>query len=268
MIDSHCHLAGPEFETDLPEVVARARESGIVRVLVILSAADDQEMARAARVRNEWSAVRFAVGVHPHQAHTFRDDPGALAVLLERRLQEASPVAIGEIGLDYHYGFSARDVQQAVFRAQLRLARSRSLPVVLHVREAEADALQILDEEGGAALRGVFHCFSGDRDAAARALATGFFLSIAGMATFPAAGSLRDAVTIIPEDRLLIETDSPFLAPVPHRGTRNEPSLVTRVLETVSHARGIAPALLASRLVDNYDALFDQNARKAQHCKD
>jgi len=262
-------LAGPEFAADLPDVIARARVVGVERLLVILGADDDEEMARVSLLSREWEAVQFAVGVHPHHAHKFGDDPDASATLVERRLHEQGAVAIGEIGLDYHYAFSSRDVQQAVFRAQLRLARRRSLPVVLHVREADADALQMLAEEGGAALRGVFHCFSGDRAAAARALTTGFFLSIPGIATFPAAGALRDAVTLIPDDRLLIETDSPFLAPVPHRGTRNEPARVARVLEVVARQRGVEPAALAPRLVENFDTLFGcPNARKAQLYKD
>jgi TatD DNase family protein len=148
-------------------------------------------------------------------------------------------------------------VQQRVFRVQLQFARARRLPVVLHVREAEADTLRMLVEEGaGTTLRGVFHCFTGDRDAAARALATGFGLSIPGIVTFPKAQSLRDAVTGIPDDRLLIETDSPYLAPIPHRGKRNEPAFVAHTLEAVAAAKGVEAAVLGRALVANFDALF------------
>jgi TatD DNase family protein len=163
---------------------------------------------------------------------------------------------VGEIGLDYHYDFSPKDVQQAVFRAQLRLARTRGLPVVIHTREAEADTLAIIQDESAGGLRGVFHCFTGTPDAAAQALATGFYVSIPGIVTFPKAAELREAVRGIPEDRLLIETDSPYLAPIPHRGSRNEPARVVHVFDQVAAIRGIEPAALAAVLVRNFDSLF------------
>jgi TatD DNase family protein len=166
--------------------------------------------------------------------------------------------AVGEIGLDYHYDFSPRDVQQAVFRAQLRLARARRLPVVIHTREAETDTLAIIQEESGGELRGVFHCFTGSPEAAGRALATGFHVSIPGIVTFPKAGELRDAVRQIPEHRLLIETDSPYLAPIPHRGRRNEPAYVMRVFEQVTAIRGGETAAVGAALVRNFDALFSR----------
>ena len=256
MIDSHCHLAGPEFARDLTDVVARARAAGIVRTLVILAADDEEELAQGRRVLQEWPSAKIAVGVHPHRAERFADDPARAAAIVDARLPQWPSAAIGEIGLDYHYDFSPRDVQQAVFRAQLRLAQARSLPVVLHVREAEDDTLRILSDEGIGTLRGVFHSFTGDREAAERALATGFFLSIPGIVTFPRAEALREAAAIIPDDRLLVETDSPFLAPVPYRGTRNEPAFVTRVLDVVARQRGIEPRQLAGQLVRNFDALF------------
>ncbi len=257
MIDSHCHLAGREFVDDLHAVVERARAAGVQRALVILAADEDDEIARAERVRQAWPETRFVVGVHPHAAHRFAGDPDRAAAIVASRLRMPGVCGIGEIGLDYHYDFSPKDVQHAVFRAQLRLARERRLPVVLHVREAEDDTLRILGEEGaGSELAGVFHCFSGDAASASRALATGFYLSIPGIVTFPKAGSLREAAASIPDDRLLIETDSPYLAPVPHRGTRNEPAFIARTLEAVAAARGVEPGLLASVLVANFDALF------------
>ncbi|MGE0041194.1 MAG: TatD family hydrolase [Vicinamibacterales bacterium] len=257
MIDSHCHIAGAEFAGDLDAVVARARAAGVERCLVILAAEDEAEHAQAAAVAAAWPEAHFAVGVHPHHAHLFAGDPAGAAALVARRLDERPDIrAVGEIGLDYHYDFSPREAQQAVFRAQLRLARERGLPVVLHVREAEADALRILGEEGGVTLRGVFHCFSGTRDEALRAVETGFYVSIPGIVTFPKAGALRDAVAVVPPDRLLIETDSPYLAPVPNRGKRNEPAHVARVLDTVSGLTGMAPDALGQALVANYDRLF------------
>lgn len=259
MIDSHCHLAGSEFAGDLAAVIARAREAGIVRCLVILAADEDAEFESAERVVREWPAVRFAVGVHPHNAHRFADAPHAAAGLTANRL-EMTPAAcaVGEIGLDYHYEFSPPDVQQAVFRAQLQLARSRGLPVVIHTRDAEEDTLRIIQEESQGQLRGVFHCFSGDADAARRALETGFYISIPGIATFPKAEPLRDAIRQLPEGRLLIETDSPYLAPVPYRGKRNEPGYVVRTLELVAELRGVTPDRLGTALVQNFDDLFSR----------
>jgi TatD DNase family protein len=255
MIDSHCHLAGAEFADDLQDVVARAREAGLVRCLVILAADDDTEMAQADVVRAAWPDVRFAVGVHPHHAHLFADDPDASAGLAASRLAECGDVrAIGEIGLDYHYDLSPKDVQHAVFRAQLALARAQDLPVVIHTRDAEDDTLRLIAEAG--VTRGVFHCFSGDAPAAARALATGFHLSVPGIATFPKATALRAAAAAVPADRLLIETDSPYLAPVPFRGKRNEPAYVMRVLATLAEARAETSAALGAQLVVNFDNLF------------
>lgn len=259
MIDSHCHLAGTEFIDDLLDVVDRGKQAGLERVLVILAAEDQEEIGRAEKVVGAWPEVRVAVGVHPHTAHAHAADPDGVARLIDRRLAALpSARAIGEIGLDYHYDFSPRDVQQAVFRAQLRLARGRRLPVVLHVREAEDDTFRILEDEGaGKDLRGVFHCFTGDRAAAARALATGFYVSIPGIVTFPKSAALREAVSVVPDDRLLIETDSPYLAPIPHRGRRNEPAFVARTFETVAEIRGIDRTRFATMLRTNFDALFE-----------
>ena len=257
MTDSHCHIAGKEFAGDLDAVVERARAAGVQRALVILAAEDDEEFARVPAVLAAWPECRFATGVHPHHAHVYAADPGAVAAAVAARL-DALPEAraVGEIGLDYHYDFSPRDVQQAVFRAQLQLARSRDLPIVIHSREAEEDTLRILAEEGGPALRGVFHCFTGDGAAAARALATGFFLSIPGVVSFPKAEPLRAALAQVPVDRLLVETDSPYLAPVPYRGKRNEPAHVAKVVDHVATARGLTPADVAAETDRNFDTLF------------
>ena len=258
MIDSHCHLAGEEFVADLAAVVARAREVGISRALVILAAQDDAEWARAQALPVLWPAVRFAVGVHPHQAHAFASDPAAAAGAVAARLDQSPLVrAIGEIGLDYHYDFSPKDVQHAVFRAQLALAQARGLPVAIHTRDAEADTLRLIAEaQTRGPLNGVFHCFTGDAAVAGRAVATGFSLSFAGILTFPRAVELREAVRVVPRDRLLLETDAPYLAPVPHRGTRNEPAFVTLTAAAVAGERGMAVADLVAAVTANFDRLF------------
>lgn len=257
MTDSHCHIAGEEFIADLDAVVERARAAGVSRALVILAAEDDEEIARVPAVVRAWPDVRFAVGVHPHHAKVFADDPQASAGKVAERL-DALPGAraIGEIGLDYHYDFSPREVQHAVFRAQIRLALSRDLPIVIHTREAEDDTLRILSEEGGGRLRGVFHCFTGDTAASERALATGFYLSIPGVATFPKAETLRQAAAGAPEDRLLVETDSPYLAPIPYRGKRNEPAYVAKVVERLAAVRGVTADAIGRQTDLNFDRLF------------
>jgi TatD DNase family protein len=255
--DSHCHIAGEEFIADLPDVVARARAAGVARALVILAAEDDEEIARATSVTEAWAECRFAVGVHPHHAKVCEADPQEAADIVARRLDRLPDArAIGEIGLDYHYDFSPREVQHAVFRAQIRLALERDLPVVIHTREADDDTLRIIAEEGRDKLRGVFHCFTGDAAAATRALGTGFLISIPGVATFPKAESLRQAAAGVPADRLLVETDSPYLAPVPHRGKRNEPAYVARVVEQLALVRGTTASAIGEQTDRNFDRLF------------
>ena len=257
MTDSHCHIAGEEFVADLPAVVERARAAGVSRALVILAAEDDAEFARASTVLAAWPECRFAVGVHPHNAKAFASNPQGAADKVAERLESLPQIrAVGEIGLDYHYDFSPRDVQHAVFRAQIRLAISRDLPIVIHTREAEDDTLRILEEEGQGRLRGVFHCFTGDTAASQRALATGFMLSIPGVATFPKAETLRQAAAAAPADRLLVETDSPYLAPIPYRGKRNEPAYVAKVVEQLAAVRGISPDAVGEQTDRNFDRLF------------
>ncbi|MGE3471085.1 MAG: TatD family hydrolase [Vicinamibacterales bacterium] len=258
MIDSHCHLAGEEFAADLDAVLERASAAGVERLLVIVAAEDDAEWGRAAALAARDGRIQLATGVHPHHAHLFAADPEEAARLVARRLDQGPPVvAIGEIGLDYHYTFSPPEVQQAVFRAQLALARARGLPVAIHTREAEADTLALIDEARAAGpLGGVFHCFTGDAAAAGRALATGFYLSFSGILTFPRAVELREALRATPLDRVLLETDAPYLAPVPHRGGRNEPAFVAVTAAVAAKERGVTPADLAGAVHSNYQALF------------
>jgi TatD DNase family protein len=257
VIDSHCHLADEAFAADLNEVVTRARAAGLERVLVILEGGNDKEAAQAQRVDALWPATRVAIGVHPHQAHQFAADPSrAVSVVREQLAATPSARAVGEIGLDYHYDYSPREVQHAVFRGQVRLARDLDLPVVIHTREADDDTMAILGEEGGGRLRGVLHCFTGGPALADAALALGFYISIAGIITFPKAEDLRQTVRRVPLDRLLTETDSPFLAPVPFRGKRNEPAHVARVVATLAEMHGIDTADLGRHASANFHTLF------------
>jgi TatD DNase family protein len=256
-VDSHCHIAGPEFTADLDEVIARARDAGIEGALVILAADDEPELRQAAQVSARWPGVRFSIGVHPHAAGAFAEDPEAAARLVQGAI-DAQPLAraVGEIGLDYHYDFAPRAAQQDVFRQQIRLARQCRLPVVIHTRDADEDTLQILKDEQAGETGGVFHCFTGDREMARRGLDLGFHISLAGIVTFPRALELKEVAREVPLDRLLVETDSPFLAPVPHRGTRNEPARVRRVAEVVAELRGTRPEVVAEATGENYRRLF------------
>jgi TatD DNase family protein len=257
VIDSHCHLADETFASDLEAVVARAKEAGLERALVVLEAGNKKEAAQAERVGALWPETRVTIGVHPHQAHQFAGGPGRAARVVREQF-EGTPAAraVGEIGLDYHYDFSPRDVQQAVFRAQLRLARELDRPVVIHTREADEATLAILREEGGGGLRGVLHCFTGNDALADAGLALGLFVSLAGIVTFPKAAALRDTARRVPLDRLLVETDSPFLAPVPYRGKRNEPAYVARVVAALAVMHGVPPEPLAERTTANFHTLF------------
>jgi TatD DNase family protein len=257
MIDSHCHLADEKFASDLDRVIARAREAGLERALVILAGGDAKEAAQASRVLEMWPEVRTSIGVHPHAAHEFGDNPARAAdVVRAQAAGTPSARAIGEIGLDYHYDFSPRDVQQAVFRSQIRVARELGWPVVIHTREADDDTIAILRDEGGGALRGVLHCFTGTAALARAGLDLGFHISLAGIITFPRAGDLRETVKRVPLERLLAETDSPFLAPVPHRGKRNEPAYVARVVAALAELHGIAAGEVARRTTANFHSLF------------
>ncbi len=254
LIDTHCHLAGDEFVADLDAVIGRARAAGVTRAICILDASTPVELERASDLAARWPTLRFAVGVHPHRAAQVPD--GVPRTLVQAALDRVGAVALGEIGLDYHYDFAPRPLQREVFAAQVALAVERSLPIVIHTREADADTLEVLDAAGGGRARGVFHCFTGDQALADAALARGFHLSFSGIVTFPRAESLRDVARRVPADRWLVETDSPYLAPAPRRGGRNEPARVARVLEVVAEVRGLSLEDAAREAAANAFAVF------------
>ena len=259
MIDSHCHLADEAFDADRDAVIARAQQAGVEQALCILAAADEAEGARARDVQARWADIRFATGVHPHSAGAFAGRPEAAAAATRAQVEAFGACAIGEIGLDYHYDFAPRTAQHEVFAAQVALAVELELPVIIHTREATEDTFAILRDAGSGRVRGVFHCFTGNVDMARRALEVGFHLSFAGILTFPKAAELREAARIVPEDRLLIETDSPYLAPVPFRGKRNEPAFVARVLDVLAETRAAERAALESAIARNFARLFGPN---------
>lgn len=257
MIDSHCHLADPAFAEDLEAVIQRAQEAGVRAGLCVLSLSDPDELARAARVASLWPAARFAVGLHPHEARAFAGRTDALAAAMDQAWgQVPRPCAVGEIGLDYHYDLSPREVQRDAFRAQVALARLRGRPVIVHTREADEDTIAILEEEGRREVRGVFHCFSGSASLARAALDLGFALSFSGIATFPRAEELRAIAAGVPDECLLVETDCPYLAPVPRRGKRNEPAWVMYTAAALAAVRGVELQAVDAMTTRNFEGLF------------
>lgn len=257
VIDSHCHLADEAFAGDLEAVVARAVAAEVSEALCILSADDLAELDRAERVRRVWPAVRFSAGVHPHAAGRYRDSVQGAVSATRAALERFEAVAVGEIGLDYHYDFAPRDVQQRVFAAHVELAVETGRPIVVHTREATADTLAVIDDAGTGKVGGVMHCFTGTVDEARQALDRGFHVSLSGIVTFPRSAALRELARFVPVDRLLVETDAPFLAPVPHRGRRNEPAWVVETAAAVALARGVDVADLGRQVMGNFTRFVD-----------
>jgi TatD DNase family protein len=251
LIDTHAHLTDDRFAGDLPDVLQRAQEAGLCAV--INAGFDLASSQRAVALAASVPMVYAAVGIHPHEASAMD-----IHVLEEiRRLAGSGKVvAVGEIGLDYYYNHAPRQRQQETLRAQLGLARELKLPVIVHDREAHGDILSILQEEPPGSLAGVMHCFSGDRAFAARCLELGLYISIAGPVTFKKASELADVAAYVPADRLLLETDAPYLAPVPYRGRRNEPAYVMAVAQQVAQIRQVGTEELAAMTTANAIRLF------------
>ncbi|NLC70362.1 MAG: YchF/TatD family DNA exonuclease [Desulfuromonadaceae bacterium] len=237
LVDSHAHLDDPRFADDLDEVLARAEAAGIIHILTV---GGHLESSRAnVALAERYPQLFAAVGIHPHDAGNATDE--ALAELEEMARTHPKVVAIGETGLDFFYDLSPRDTQKKVFREQLRMARRLDLPVIIHDRDAHEEIYRILREEAdGGSIRGVMHCFSGDREFARRCLQLGLYLSFAGPLTFPRNEELRAVAAEIPAERLLVETDCPYLAPQGHRGKRNEPALVRVTAEKVAELKGLS----------------------------
>jgi len=260
MIDSHCHLADDAFIADLDDVVTRAQAAGVTGALCILSADEPEELTRGSRVRDAWPAVRFAAAIHPHRAGPYAGRVEEAVRLTRDAVTVSHAVAIGEIGLDYHYNFSPPDVQRDVFAAQVALALELGRPVVIHTRDATDDTIAVIQDIGQRRVRGVMHCFSGSVDEARRALDLGFFISLAGILTFPKADALREVGRFVPADRVLIETDAPFLAPVPHRGKRNEPAWVAETLKQLAALKLQSIEAMSAVVADNFARLIDPAA--------
>ena len=256
LFDSHCHLADAAFENDLADVVARAEAAGVDGVLCILSSDTPEEFVRVPAVKAAWPAVQFATAIHPHRSGAYAGRIDDVVRVVKAAVNEVSAVALGEMGLEYHYDYSPKAVQHEVFAAQVALAVELNLPVAIHTRDATDDTHAILRSAGQGRVRGVMHCFTGSQAEADKALALGFYLSIPGIMTFPKAGDLRDVVRGLPEECLLVETDAPYLAPVPYRGKRNEPAYLRDTVRALADLRGVTPEAMAVRLRENVAAFL------------
>ncbi|MGH3055910.1 MAG: TatD family hydrolase [Gaiellaceae bacterium] len=253
LIDSHCHLDEERFAPDRDAVIARALAAGVARMITIGASGGMQANHDAIALAQQHTSIFATVGIHPHEASTVTP---AVVEEIARLARAPRVVAIGETGLDYFYDNSPRPVQQDAFRRFVALARQLQLPLVVHLRDAYDDAVAILRDEHAAEVGGVIHCFSGDRAVAHAFLDLGFHLSFSGIVTFKNADELRAVVRMTPADRLLVETDAPFLAPIPHRGKRNEPAYVVQTAATIAAERQHAIEELAALTRTNTERLF------------
>lgn len=258
LVDSHCHLDFPDFASELDAVVGRARAAGIGRMVTISTRVKQQDTLRG--IAERFDDVFCSVGTHPHHADEELDVSADDLVGFTRH---PKVVAIGEAGLDYHYDNSPREAQERGFRTHIVAARATGLPLVIHAREADDDVARILEEETEkGAFPAVLHCFTGGRDLAMRAVALGHYVSFTGILTFKNSQAIRDIAAELPADRILVETDAPYLAPNPHRGKRNEPSFVTETARILAGVRGVSTDEIARQTTDNFFRLFAKVPRE------
>jgi TatD DNase family protein len=256
LVDSHCHLDFDDFGSDMDAVLARAKENGVDRMLTICTRVTKFEQVLA--IAQAHDNIRCTVGIHPHEAE---QEPDVDVSKLTDLAKHPKVVGIGEAGLDYFYDKSPRERQQQVFATHIEASRASGLPIVVHSRDADEDTVRLLQEgarKGG--LTGVIHCFTSTQYLADAALEMGFYISLSGIVTFKSAGALRDVAKSIPHDRLLVETDSPYLAPIPMRGKRNEPAFVRHTAAFVADFLGLSLSDLAQKTTANFDRLFAKAA--------
>lgn len=258
LIDSHCHLDSEQFNDDREAVIERALAAGVERMLTIGSGDGPPDVEVAIRLAERYPMLSASIGVHPHDASK------ATAETYRRFADLAmhpKVVAVGEIGLDYHYDHSPREVQRDVFAEQMRIAAGAHKPIVIHTREAWSDTMALVRQHWNPAYGGVVHCFTEGPAEALEALDLGFHISFAGIVTFPKSAGVQEAARMVPTDRLLIETDAPFLAPVPYRGKRNEPAFVVQTARRVAELRGVGVQEIAAITVANFERLFPAGER-------
>lgn len=263
LIDSHCHIDSAAFDEDRDEVIRRAHLAGVAAMLNVGTGdPHSDDFRRAVAVAEQYDSVFAAVGVHPHDAKLY--DDAAEEHLITLATASSKVIAWGEIGLDYYYDHSPREVQREVFRRQIRVAKKIGLPIIIHSRDADEDTTQILleecqnasDNEGAPFRGGILHCFGGTAEMAESLIPIGFKVSFAGNVTFKNADNLRAAARSIPVEALLVETDCPFLTPIPHRGKRNEPAFVLHTARFLADLHGVEPEVLARQTVQNFLNLF------------
>ena len=259
-VDSHCHLDGPRFDSDREQVVSRAREAGLVNLLAVGTGDGPGTLDCAVKIAERHEMVYATIGIHPHEAQLAKDSDFAQ---LEQLASRPKVIAWGEIGLDYYYDHSPRDIQKQVFIRQMELARAAKLPIVIHCRPSDnsdnawQDCLVLIEQHwNSSGLGGVLHCFTGEWVHAKRALDMGFMISFAGNVTFPKAQQIRESAKHVPLDRMLIETDSPFLAPIPYRGERNEPAYVKETARCVGELRGLSVEQIGDETSRNFYRFF------------
>jgi len=254
VIDSHCHLDNPQFDPDREAVIDRALAAGVDRMVVIGTGDGPPDLEAGIRLADRHEPIYATVGIHPHDASKATPET---YTRLRALLQHPKVIALGEIGLDYHYDHSPREVQRAVFLEQMLLAGEARKPIVIHTREAWEDTIALLEVYWRPhGLGGIMHCFSGNADQAALCVDLGFHLSFGGIVTFPKALDVQEAARYVPPDRLLIETDAPYLAPVPHRGKRNEPAFVAETARKMADLRGVSTEEIARLTSANFMGLF------------
>jgi len=259
LIDSHCHLDFPDFAAELDSVVERARQAGIARLVTISTRVRRHGEVQA--IAERFADVYCSVGTHPHYAHEELD---VSAADLVARTRADKVVALGEAGLDYHYDNSPREAQERGFRTHIAAARETGLPLVIHSRDADADTARILEgETAKGAFKAVLHCFTGGPELARRAVALGHFVSFTGILTFKNSTALRAIAADLPAERILVETDAPYLAPGRHRGKRNEPAYVVETAKVLAETRGVSFDEIARQTTDNFFRLFAKVPRPA-----
>jgi TatD DNase family protein len=260
--DSHCHLENKRFDSDRPDIFARAQAAGVTTMLAIGNGdgPGTGTLDCAIKLAQQHESIYATVGIHPHEAELAKPEDFNE---LERLARDPKVIAWGEIGLDYFYDHSPRDIQQRVFVQQMEMARAAQLPIIIHCRASDNsenawdDLLRLISEHwASSGLKGVLHCFTGSLDHARAALDLGFNLSFAGNITYPKAQNIRDAADVVPLDRILIETDSPYLAPVPNRGKRNEPAFVIEVARQIGTLRGMTPEEVGLQTSRNFQKFF------------
>ena len=253
VVDTHCHLADAKFRDDVDAVIARASSAGVAQIISVGAIGPIENDRLTVEIAERHPDVFSAVGVHPHDANDCT--PERIAQLRDLAASK-KVVAIGESGLDFHYMHSPPEAQEASLRAHLALAAELGLPIVIHCRDAERRLVEIVREAGIPPRGGVIHCFTGDAGAAREFLAIGFCISFSGIVTFKNSAPIREAAAKVPDDRVMVETDAPYLAPEPYRGKRNEPAYVTRTLETLANLRRVDASALGTQVVANAARLF------------